>query len=787
MPVFSEKLETAIAALAPSNDPLDQADFDATDYVNKLFPDAASLARLDLVMTRLKENMVRTDEEIMRQVQRQSLASAIGKRELEQAKLSIEGLFKQIVDIKEKAEKSEQMVEEVCRDIRSLDIAKKNLTLSITTLKRLNMLVTGVSQLRTMAAKRQYREVGSLLQAVSSLSVCFEDFQHIPKIAEAKKHFTALKEECSDLVYSEFEALDHHAPTPGYFSDLCVVIEALGRTARLHFMSWFVKDRLLEYDQTFGQGADVSRLENIKTRFQWLRRELQFYGEHFESTFPPAWEMPQLLCEEFCLVTKDALGKILQEMKTAGNLSVRALIDTMKVTISFEKELNTRFAGGAGKGRGDGAGGDALRMAALLPGQELEQALAEQNAKANPFSPEALKLKWKKFQQEKSGAAASAASASAEALVTATRFTRIISNAYEPFLDIYVEFEETEMANTMAKILKNDEESNRVFESSQTMFDLFRGIMDTCVSLSRGRAFLKVSELFRKQLRQYGDFLMNKLPRSLDGAVKLRDGDEKNVCFVINTAEYSGSNVEALEATVKQQIDVDLADKVESMAPETDRFHNVVARGMLALVRSLETKIVLTAFAKMQKQSWCDQDAVVAESEYVSLMEVQMRSTALIVQYLSKQRFNFFCDSFANSFIPKLRASILELRSIDDVGAEQLLLDVAHIKAILDGLPKQGATDRVPSRYKRIVSKEIGKLERVLKVLLTPRDGIVIASSYLEMVGAKGNATELARLLEIKGIPKKDHSALLENYHSQKQKQQMEQQLQDQKLQEQEK
>lgn len=40
--------------------------------------------------------------------------------------------------------------------------------------------------------------------------------------------------------YSEFEALNH-SPTPAYFSDLCVVIEALGRTARLQFMSWFVR------------------------------------------------------------------------------------------------------------------------------------------------------------------------------------------------------------------------------------------------------------------------------------------------------------------------------------------------------------------------------------------------------------------------------------------------------------------------------------------------------------------------------------------------------------------
>jgi hypothetical protein len=298
---------------------LDAPDFDCVAYVNKLFPDAASLSGLDEAMARLKLSMNKTEEDIGKQVRKQSLASAKGKRELQQAKLSIEDLFKQIGEIKHKAEQSERMVEEVTRDIKSLDFAKKNLTASITTLKRLNMLVTGVAQLRSMAAKKQYREVGALLQAVASLSLCFEDFKHIPKIAESKKQFEALKEECSNLVYSEFESLNH-SPTPAYFSDLCVVIEALGRTTRLQFMSWFVKDRLLDYDQKFKEGDESSKLDNIKARVAWLRCELQFYHEHFENTFPSSWQMPELLCEEFCLVTKEKLGAILAAARKSDSL-----------------------------------------------------------------------------------------------------------------------------------------------------------------------------------------------------------------------------------------------------------------------------------------------------------------------------------------------------------------------------------------------------------------------------------------------------------------------------------
>lgn len=49
-------------------------------------------------------------------------------------------LFFKIKEIKEKATQSEQMVQEITHDIKSLDYAKRHLTTSITTLKRLQML-----------------------------------------------------------------------------------------------------------------------------------------------------------------------------------------------------------------------------------------------------------------------------------------------------------------------------------------------------------------------------------------------------------------------------------------------------------------------------------------------------------------------------------------------------------------------------------------------------------------------------------------------------------------------
>jgi hypothetical protein len=62
-----------------------------------------------------------------------------------------------IREIKSKAEQSEMMVQEICRDIKKLDFAKKHVTTTITALHRLTML--GLSLLSFYVCRRSFLEV----------------------------------------------------------------------------------------------------------------------------------------------------------------------------------------------------------------------------------------------------------------------------------------------------------------------------------------------------------------------------------------------------------------------------------------------------------------------------------------------------------------------------------------------------------------------------------------------------------------------------------------------------
>lgn len=84
--------------------------------------------------------------------------------------------------MKNKAATSEQMVQEICRDIRTLDIAKRNLVTAITALKRLFMLQNALEQLKRVITLKKYKTAASLIEAIESLVLTFETCKNLPKI-----------------------------------------------------------------------------------------------------------------------------------------------------------------------------------------------------------------------------------------------------------------------------------------------------------------------------------------------------------------------------------------------------------------------------------------------------------------------------------------------------------------------------------------------------------------------------------------------------------------------------
>lgn len=269
---FSPQLEAAIAEVSPSTDPIDAPDFDPIAHINRLFPNEESLSQVDSYVGGLHERMRGLDEEVLLTVRQQTSAGSSARKDLENGRQAVAELFVKVRDIKSKAEASEAMVHEICRDIKSLDYAKRHLTLTIRALKRLQMLVTAVEQLVVMTQERMYAEAANLLQAVNSLLVHFEDYGHVKKVAELREQIDEVKTNLRKQVFDDFNQLSAEGSEgvqPSNVETLkgaCAVVDALGSDVRKEMIAWFSGWQFAPYKHAFQPYAEYGTLEKAELR-----------------------------------------------------------------------------------------------------------------------------------------------------------------------------------------------------------------------------------------------------------------------------------------------------------------------------------------------------------------------------------------------------------------------------------------------------------------------------------------------------------------------------------------
>lgn len=239
-----------------SKDPLDQPDFNTIDYINSLFPTEQSLSNIDEVVAKMENKVSSIDNEISTVVRGQTTASEDGRQALEEAQTIIKQLFVHVKDIKERAEKSEEMVREITRDIKQLDCAKRNLTLAITTLNHLHMLVGGVDTLRSLTQKRLYGEIALPLQAISEVMTHFESYSDIPQIKNLSDQVRQIRVELAEQITHDFKEAFSGANAKGtipnkQLAQACLVVSVLDPKVKRELLKWFVNLQLQEYDHLF--------------------------------------------------------------------------------------------------------------------------------------------------------------------------------------------------------------------------------------------------------------------------------------------------------------------------------------------------------------------------------------------------------------------------------------------------------------------------------------------------------------------------------------------------------
>uniref|UniRef100_A0A674NB66 Vacuolar protein sorting-associated protein 53 homolog n=1 Tax=Takifugu rubripes TaxID=31033 RepID=A0A674NB66_TAKRU len=723
---LTPEVQLAIEQVFPSQDPLDRADFNAVEYINTLFPT---------------------------------------EQALEEAQIAIQQLFGKIKDIKDKAEKSEQMVKEITRDIKQLDHAKRHLTTSITTLNHLHMLAGGVDSLEAMTRKRQYGEVANLLQGVVNVLEHFHKYMGIPQIRQLSERVKAAQSELGTQILADFEEAfpSQGSKRPGgpsnVLQDACLVANVLDPRIKQEVIKKFIRQHLSEYLVLFQENQDVAWLDKIDRRYAWIKRQLLDYEEKYGRMFPEEWCMTERIAVEFCHITRVELAKVMRTR--AKEIEVKLLLFAIQRTTNFEGLLSKRFTGCTLTDKKAESPLDSTNpFLEDEPGEDLgtekDEDLTKPKAPDNPFHG-------------------------------------IISKCFEPHLYVYIESQDKNLGELIDRFVADfrtqgppksgTEEGGAVLPSCADLFVYYKKCMVQCSQLSTGEPMIALTTIFQKFLREYAwKILSGNLPKSssntggltISSLLKEKEGSEAAkftvdelclICSILSTAEYCLATTQQLEEKLKEKVDKVLVERI-NLTGEMDTFSTVISNSIQLLVQDLDAACdpALTAMSKMP---WQSVEHVGDQSPYVTSIIMHIKQNVPILRdnlASTRKYFTQFCIKFTNSFIPKFINYIFRCKPISMVGAEQLLLDTHSLKTVLLDMPSIGSQvlRKAPASYTKIVVKGMTRAEMILKVVMAPHEPpVVFVDNYIKLL-ADGNPETFQKILDMKGLKRSEQSSMLE-------------------------
>ncbi|EEQ33201.1 vacuolar protein sorting 53 [Microsporum canis CBS 113480] len=692
------------------------ADYNPIEHLNAIFSHPSTLVSLPKTSQVLQTYQDELNDDITTLVEAQAASNLESVERIRNAKEDMVELFKKIEEVRERALKTEQAITAMTADIKQLDNAKGNLTLSMTTLKRLQMLTTAYEQLKALSKSRQYRDCAQLLQAVIQLMAHFKSYRSIDQIASLSRNVADIQRELLEQVCEDFEIIFAKGETTqkrNILAEGCLVMEALGDMAKSRLITWYCNTQLREYRQVFRGNEEAGSLDNISRRYSWFKRMLKTYDEEHMMIFPASWKVNEVLANIFCEGTRDDFKGILSRSVRSGQtMDVNLILSCLQESLDFEHFLDRRFTNAS-------------------------------RASTDTFT-------------------------SSESPI----FSQTISEAFEPYLSLWVSAQGKQLDALIRKyreqpVKPKDEEYSPqlVIHSSTELFTFYRLSLAQCAKLSTGNSLAELTKVFGKYLDQYAQqVLLHYISDRPGSQVSSKLPSYEDLTMVLNTADYCYTTCNQLEEKIKSKIDEPFKQQVD-LQSQADSFMGIASAIVRLLVRKVDIELE-PAWREMRNTSWSAQDGVGDQSPYVEVLLSNLKSRSdETLEMLHKQQYQrAFVDNLVEHTSTSYISNIYQCKPVSEAGAEQMLLDSYGIKSGLTGL-----LSPAPAAFTKRVHQSFQKIDTLLKTLqvrAVPPEALVQA--YLIHIADK-NDSNFRKILDIKGIrSKQEQNRLVELFQAHK-------------------
>ncbi|WFD32180.1 Vacuolar protein sorting-associated protein 53 [Malassezia sp. CBS 17886] len=659
--------------------------------------------------------------------------------------IAVDPLSQSLINLETHARAAEKSVGEITSELRRLDMAKRNVSLSIVTLRRLQMMVNSSFSLEQLCDAHEYREAASALQAVEALMRFFATHSRVEYVVQQREKILALRARLQSMVLEEYEHVFQQArgrwdAGDTLLPDAALVVDALGAETRRSVVDWYCTRQLREYRRVFRAVDEAGQLDNVPRRYAWFRRILRTYTEEHAPAFLAAWHVDEQLLALFAAITRDDLKSVL--VRQQGRIDVDTLLAALHATIEFEdhvaRQFRTRLPDiyarvGSGAGASDGAGAPLLIASTFAP--YLGVFVSAQDRRL-------AEMMHQFAQQPDAGAPERPASPTKGSL--------------EP--------------------LAPPDEPIKVLVSSTELFRFYRQTLERCAQLGAQAPLRELAAVYSKWLRRYAtDVLLPALPARTSSAAEVR-----GACTVLNTADYCATTCMQLEQRLTEKLRVFGADAAPvPLDAERDAFVSVIATALQLLARYVYQATDGAFFALVRPETpWHLHSETVERSQWIDAFASAIEGIAVVVRHEveNKRYVRSWCDKAAGIVVTRFIQSVLRLRPVRQRVAAQLLADLAQMRAILVDMPHFSAlahwnapssSASAQAAYERYVDKGTARIAPVLRVLAAASDesssmrALVVA--YREHIGDQ-SLGNFQKVLDLKGIRRLDQNPVIEEF-----------------------
>lgn len=725
---------------------------DVAAFLNEYFPDDAALeTTLPALSEKVHNAILEIDSQIESKLREHRHADTASDVRVSTSLSAAEELAGRLVELNRASVEAERSARAAIEPARPHSIALDNTADTAAALDALVLLHDSVVQLESAAHASALHVVASdtdLYPGIKSALSVFNSISSGPglkRLPELRTRVSVASESLRQTILSEFRLLsdtvtlsvasEPHGPSVKLEEAIarlkiaCTVAAAIGDDVRGEVIGAHIRGRLMAFHAAFDM--DKTGMLSIERRFGWIRRELrsnwsQLGGEltnhAWGVVFPQSWDVAWRFASA-------AMGEIrtwvCSTLDAGADRDVVAMVGALAKAKEFETELDRRFSRAGERTSDDSA------------------------------------------KKEFSGS---------------------LSLCFGPYMSSYVEQEDEHLRIAILDLLRSETwkcAEGSVLKSSTDLFLAIKKSMRMCAALDSRQSLFSLYKVFRKHLGSYATELVRRVPApyipdahlsgvlstSADAAAAAAKASAESMqqpefrsridiaCALVATTEYCATTVEQLEESLRDVVENAYVEEV-SLEKERERFSTLAAKALRSLV-SIVVVDLKGSLGAIGRTEWSEWSSVGDSSSFVEEVAVKFGVIApILASKLSKPHMRFFLERFATDFVPTYSECLYTCGRMNHTGAQQLLLDSTALKSHLLNVPTLGNLP-APATFLKFINREMAKIEAMLKVVLSPHDMSV--GAYVALV-PDGSATDLQRVLEIKGLSRAESAPLLLEY-----------------------